>query len=88
MAQLRGLIPNGHYQMTRLQFTAAGPKRTPLGQANGAGSTLIASANGSDDFLTQLPFCPASTEGVVVTYVSDGMFHGAAMGQIGVNLHN
>ncbi len=87
-AQLRGLIANGHYQMTRLQFTAAGPKRTPLGQSAGAGSTFIASPRGTEHFSAQIPFCPAPTEGVVVAYVSDGTFHGAAMGEIGVNLHN
>ncbi|MGI8916022.1 MAG: hypothetical protein ACR2JY_19995 [Chloroflexota bacterium] len=39
-------------------------------------------------FTTQLPFCPAATEGVVVAYVSDGTTHGAALGDIGINLHN
>jgi len=87
-AQLRGLIPHGLYQMTRLQFSPAGVKRTALGQADGAGSTFTASATGSETFTAQLPFCPAATEGVVVAFISDGAPHGAALGDIGINLHN
>ena len=87
-AQLGGLIPHGLYQMTRLQFSPAGVKRTALGQADGAGSTFTAGATGSETFTAQLPFCPAATEGVVVAYVSDGATHGAALGDIGINLHN
>lgn len=87
-AQLHRLRPHGLYQMTRLQFTPAGPKRTALGQADGAGSTFTADAAGSATFSAHLPFCPAATEGIVVAYVSDGTPHGAALGDIGINLHN
>ncbi len=87
-AQLRGLVPGGLYQMTRLQFTPQGPKRSPMGQPDGTGSTFVAGANGSAAFSGQVPFCPAATEGIVVAYHSDNNAHGAAMGDLGINLHN
>lgn len=84
----RGLIPGGLYQVTRLQFTSKGPLRNPLGAANGSDSTFTAAKDGTASFTNTLPFCPSSTEGVVLAYHSDAQAHGAAMGQIGVNLHN
>ncbi|HET8629434.1 MAG TPA: hypothetical protein VFL91_18600 [Thermomicrobiales bacterium] len=87
-ARFTGLIPGGLYQLTRLQFTVRGPQRTPLGQPDGAGSTFTAAPDGIGTFTGRLPFCPDATEGVVLAYHSDGTTHGAALGDIGVNLHN
>lgn len=86
--QFQQLVPGKLYQLTRLQFTPAGPKRSPLGKPDGSDSTFVAGQDGSATFTNQLPFCPDASEGVVLAYHSDGTAHGAAMGEIGVNLHN
>ena len=86
--QFRGLIPGGLYQVVRLQFTAQGPTRSPLGKPDGSDSVFTAGQYGTATFTNTLPFCPGPTEGVVLAYHSDGMNHGSAMGAIGVNLHN
>lgn len=83
-----GLVPGGLYQLTRLQFTPQGPQRTPFGKPDGSDSTLTAASDGTATFTSTLPFCPDASEGVVLAYHSDKTTHGAAMGEIGVNLHN
>ncbi|GAC1560969.1 MAG: hypothetical protein NVS2B7_35270 [Herpetosiphon sp.] len=83
-----GLIPGGLYQVTRLQFTPQGAKRTPFGQPDGRDSTFTAAQDGHATVVAQAPFCPESTEGLVIAYHSDATGHGATMGMLGVNLHN
>ncbi|GAC1642105.1 MAG: hypothetical protein NVS4B8_10990 [Herpetosiphon sp.] len=83
-----GLIPGGLYQVTRLQFTPQGAKRTPFGQADGSDSTFTVLKDGSATIAAQAPFCPDPAEGMVIAYHSDATGHGAIMGMLGLNLHN
>ena len=83
-----GLIPGALYQLNRLQFTAQGPTRSPMGKPDGSDSVFTAGKDGTATITSSLPYCPGPTEGVVLAYHSDGQNHGAALGTLGVNLHN
>jgi len=86
--QFSGLVPGGVYQLFRNQFTAQGPKRSPFGKPDASDSVFTASKEGTAVFTIVLPFCPDPTDGVLLSYHSDGTVHGPLGGDIGVNLHN
>ncbi|MDQ6832634.1 MAG: hypothetical protein M3008_04475 [Chloroflexota bacterium] len=86
--QLSGLAPGGVYQLFRNQFTPQGPKRSPFGKPDASDSVFTASKDGTIVVTSALPFCPDPTDGVLLSYHSDGMVHGPLGGDIGVNIHN
>lgn len=86
--QFRGLVPNGVYQLFRNRFTPEGPRRSPFGRPDGLDSIFVAGANGTATITSALPFCPDPTDGVLLSYYSDGTIHGPLGGDSGVNTHN
>jgi len=84
----RGLVPGGVYQLFRNQFTPQGAMRSPFGKGDASDSVFTAGKDGTFMVVSVLPFCPAPTDGVLLSFHSDGMVHGALGGQTGVNLHN
>ncbi len=86
--QFSGLIPSGVYQLFRNQFTPQGPKRSPFGKPDASDSVFTANKDGAAVVTSVSPFCPDPTDGVLLSYHSDGMVHGPLGGDTGVNLHN
>ncbi len=86
--QFRGLVPGGVYQLFRNRFTPEGPRRSPFGRPDGGDSSFIAGADGTATITSTLPFCPDPTDGVLLSYHSDGTIHGPLGGDIGINMHN
>jgi len=86
--QFSGLVPGGVYQLFRNQFTPQGPKRSPFGKPDAADSVFTASKDGTAVFTSVLPFCPDPTDGVLLSYHSDGTVHGPLGGDVGVTMHN
>ncbi len=86
--QFNGLVPGGVYQLFRNQFTPQGPKRSPFGKPDASDSVFTASKDGTAVITSVLPFCPDPTDGVLLSYHSDGTVHGPLGGDYGVNLHN
>ncbi len=86
--QFSGLVPGGVYQLFRNQFTPQGPKRSPFGKPDAADSVFTASKDGTAVVTSVLPFCPDPTDGVLLSYHSDGTVHGPLGGEYGLNLHN
>jgi hypothetical protein len=86
--QFGGLVPGGVYQLFRNQFTPQGAKRSPFGKPDASDSVFMASKDGTAVVTSALLFCPDPTDGVLLSYHSDGTVHGPLGGDIGVNLHN
>ncbi len=86
--EFSGLVPGGVYQLFRNQFTPQGPKRTPFGKPDSSDSVFTANEDGTVAVTSVLPFCPDPTDGVLLSYHSDGTVHGPLGGDTGVNLHN
>jgi len=86
--QFHGLVPNGVYQLFRNRFTPDGPRRSPFGKPDGSDSSFVAGADGAATITSTLPFCPDPTDGVLLSYHSDGVIHGPLGGDSGVNMHN
>jgi len=86
--QFSGLVPGGMYQLFRNQFTPQGPKRSPFGKPDASDSVFTATKDGTAVITSVLSFCPDPTDGVLLSYHSDGMVHGPLGGDYGVNLHN
>jgi len=86
--QFSGLVPGGVYQLFRNQFTPQGAKRSPFGKPDASDSVFTASKDGTAVVTTTLPFCPDPTNGILLSYHSDGTVHGPLGGDIGINIHN